>query len=367
MIKKWQQWTLLIGLVVMVSTAYSHQTSTAYLTLKSTENSTQGQYQIKLFDLAMLVDLDMDRSQTITWREVKSNLPAINNLMQSKLSFESERLPCQPIDELSLSMDAHFNEPFVVIDFTLICGADWPSQLEYRGVFDFNNGHKLLVNAEQGGFNFNRILDNDNQTMTLDTGRYSPWITFKQYTYQGVIHILIGLDHIMFLLCLLLSIFCLRTAGSQQLTLRSTVWQVVGLVNVFTVAHSLTLVLTALNWLSFPSRWVEIIIALTVALTALNNVWPFINRIKWITFLFGLMHGMGFAGVLGELGLPTDAKLMPILAFNLGVEMGQVALTVMAIPLLIWINRKFSHAQLSFRLASTLILILACYWVIQRF
>lgn len=354
------------GLMVNFS-VQSHQISTAYLTLDKTEEVIKGQYQVKLIDMAFQLNLDSDNNRSITWAEVKVAKPAIDQWLHSHLIFKKNTSQCGYARALELSMDSHFNEPYLRLDFILACDSKQLSELHYQGIFGLNSAHKLLVNVTDNNNQISRILTVENPVISLNQNNLSKWQTFKEYTQQGVIHILIGLDHIMFLLCLLLAAIIFKDKCSDRLNFKATTWNVLALVTVFTLAHSVTLVLTAMNWLAFPSRWVEIIIALTVAATALNNIWPFIRHLKTVTFLFGLIHGMGFAGVLGELGLPAEAKTWPIFAFNLGVELGQVMLIAVTLPILYYLNKSWARAQVGFRGVSGLILVLALYWVVERF
>ena len=105
-------------------------------------------------------------------------------------------------------------------------------------------------------------------------------------------------------------------------------------VTAFTVAHSITLSLAALGVISLPSRLVESAIAASVVLAALNNVCPVVYGGRWIiAFCFGLIHGFGFASVLTDLGLPQDSLLLALVAFNLGVELGQLAIVAVFLPI----------------------------------
>jgi hypothetical protein len=142
------------------------------------------------------------------------------------------------------------------------------------------------------------------------------WPTVTQYAWLGVEHILLGFDHILFVLGLTLLVRGVRTL----------VWTL----SAFTVAHSLTLSLSALGWFVAPSAAVELAIALSILLVAVeasNSSASLSKRYPWlVAFGFGLLHGFGFAGALVEIGLP-EARILPaLLAFNLGVELGQLAL-----------------------------------------
>jgi len=168
----------------------------------------------------------------------------------------------------------------------------------------------------------------------------------------GIEHILTGYDHLVFLACLLL-------AGGR---LRSQV----GIVSAFTVAHSVTLVLAAMRVVTPPDRFVEPAIAISIAYVAIENLVADPGRSRWPTaFGFGLIHGFGFAGTLDMLGLPLGQWLAAVLAFNIGVEIGQLAVVAIALPVVIAIARSSWHAQVV-RYASSAVLGLAVFWFVER-
>jgi len=122
----------------------------------------------------------------------------------------------------------------------------------------------------------------------------------------------------------------------------------------------------ALNWIEVSSKWVEVGIAITVLAAALNNIFPVIKKIAAVTFGFGLLHGMGFAGVLGELGLPEGQKLLSVLAFNLGVELGQLAIILVVLPFMFLINRYNLKPKYWLVGGSFLIALIAIMWIVER-
>jgi hypothetical protein len=143
----------------------------------------------------------------------------------------------------------------------------------------------------------------------------------------GVEHILTGYDHLLFLLALILR--------------GGNLWSLLKIITAFTIAHSITLALAALNILLLPERLIEATIALSIAYVAAENV--FLRKAvshRWaVSFLFGLVHGFGFSNVLRELGLPKDGLLWALLNFNLGVEAGQAVAVLIAVPALIYLRR----------------------------
>jgi hypothetical protein len=144
-------------------------------------------------------------------------------------------------------------------------------------------------------------------------------------------------------------------------------WDVARVVTAFTVAHSITLSLATLELVSLPSRAVEAAIAASVLLAALNNLHPVVLGRRWlVAFGFGLIHGFGFASVLAELGLPGDALLLALLAFNLGVELGQLAIVVVFLPLAYALRRSTLYRHVVFTGGSALIAVLAAVWFAER-
>jgi hypothetical protein len=150
---------------------------------------------------------------------------------------------------------------------------------------------------------------------------------FVAYLGLGVEHILLGFDHVLFVIALVLR-------GGRLLSLLT-------ILTAFTLAHSITLALSVLDLVSVPARIVEPLIALSIAYVAAENIFmrDAVSRRWAVSFLFGLMHGFGFAGALSEVGLPAEGLFAALLGFNLGVEAGQAAILAAILPLLLWLRR----------------------------
>ena len=141
----------------------------------------------------------------------------------------------------------------------------------------------------------------------------------------------------------------------------------VKVVTAFTAAHSITLSLAALGVVSLPSRLVESAIALSVVCAALNNIWPVVYEKRWaIAFCFGLIHGFGFAAVLADLGLPQASLLIALVAFNLGVELGQLVIVGIFLPVAYTLRATGLYQRVIFIYASASIALIAFLWLIQR-
>jgi hydrogenase/urease accessory protein HupE len=174
----------------------------------------------------------------------------------------------------------------------------------------------------------------------------------------GFKHILGGYDHILFVLSLLLVFAGLRTVLKYTLT--------------FTIAHSITLILAGSGLLTLSSNIVEPIIALSIAVLAISTVFFRKSKILknpnaklGIIFFFGLFHGLGFAGLLRDIQIPDDKFISSLLSFNIGIELGQLFIVALALPI-IYILRKKSWYDNFIKVAAVIISILALYWMFER-
>ncbi|MDP2317008.1 MAG: HupE/UreJ family protein [Pseudomonadota bacterium] len=196
------------------------------------------------------------------------------------------------------------------------------------------------------------VLDSNAPTAAY-TGASDPGAVAAQFLGLGVEHIWTGYDHLLFLLGLLLA----------AKSLRSMLFIVTG----FTVAHSITLSAAALGLVSLPSGVVEPAIAASIAYVGIENFWkPAPKRRVAVTFLLGLVHGFGFAGILAELGLPRDALTIALVCFNGGVELGQAAVVALALPLLLWMRRWSWWEARAVPAASVFVTLAGLYWLVER-
>lgn len=193
---------------------------------------------------------------------------------------------------------------------------------------------------------------------------------FAAYVQQGVWHIWSGYDHILFLMALLLPAVLLRVDGrwTPVSTFRAAAIAVVKTVTAFTAAHSITLTLAALGYIQVPSRLVESVIAASVLIAALNNVVPLfkIDRAWLMAFAFGLVHGLGFANVLFELGLPKQTLLLALVGFNVGVELGQLAIVAAFLPTAFYLRGTTLYARAVMQAGSAAIMLMAAVWFVER-
>ena len=350
----------------------AHQTSTAYLfgDLNS-RGGINAELQVRLFDLERAVGLDNDNNGELTWGEALSNVEAVEQYLVDALKFTRNQQQCATSFNGAWQLDTHFNEPYLLVPLSAQCGLQGELQVNYSGFFSIDTEHKVLLSFSSAEQNFSRVISDGSRQLSLDTINGNAWATFNEFVKQGAIHIWIGLDHILFLISLLLAtVFGLEKPGNRLMkkptSLRETGWKIFGVATTFTIAHSITLALTAINVIELSSAWVEVGIAISVLAAALNNIYPLVRKLTLVTFAFGLLHGMGFAGVLGELGLPSDQKLLSILAFNLGVEFGQLVIILAALPLMFLIQKNNWKPRFCLVAGSSIIALISILWIIQR-
>jgi hypothetical protein len=366
-------------LLCIANISHAHQLSTSYLNGSFNDTGVfSGEWQVRLYDLEQAIGIDADGDGKLRWQELQNRADAVTQYLQYHLQFSRDNKNCTTALEPQWQVDSHFNEGYVVLPVRAQCAINGEVTIYYSAFFDIDSQHKLLVSfaSEKSGRETiddtksasPRILSDTNRTLTINEASGSRLATFKEFVVQGAVHIWIGTDHILFLLSLLLTCALVRRnhAWVANNNLREIVVRTTWIVTAFTLAHSITLTATALHWIQLPSRWVEVGIAISVALTALNNIFPLVLRLGWLTFGFGLLHGMGFAGALGELGLPADQQTLTVLAFNLGVEIGQMAIVLVVLPLLIFLRKFFWYSRYSVTALSVIIFLVAAQWTLER-
>lgn len=356
-----------MGLCLLSSNVAAHQLSTAYIELNSLPNNPNvftGSWQIEIADLEYNIDFDQNNDGDITWREVLAQKVNLDAYVVTSVLAKQKGNQCAISLTGNLKMTERFNQPYLVMPIELNCFANGAIFIEYQALFAVNPNHKAIASINGQPF----VYSVKQSVFEFDLKSTSYLATFVEFSYQGVLHIWKGLDHILFLVALLLTCVLTRKSGqwcensSNKQIFIQTAW----IVTAFTIAHSITLTATALDFLSPNIQWVEIGIAISVLLAALNNIWPLVLRLGWITFAFGLLHGMGFASVLGDLGLSQDYTVLSVLAFNLGVELGQLAILAIAIPVLITIKRFNWYRKWAMPSGSLGIALIALLWSIER-
>ena len=232
-----------------------------------------------------------------------------------------------------------------------------PGTLTVSGtMFPYDPQHQTFINVYEGDALTQAIINAPHDRFDYFAGtRQGAFAVIKKFLPAGIHHILIGPDHLLFLVGLLL--------------LGGTIRQLAVVVTSFTVAHSITLTLAALNIVSPPARIIEPAIALSIVYVGADNLLVREGRDvrAWIAFAFGFIHGFGFANVLREMDLPARALGWSLFSFNIGVEIGQLMVVIVVASALAWLRQRSESAGRQLAFAGSVVVIAAgAFWFIQR-
>jgi hypothetical protein len=368
--------TGLAGLALLLATtgALAHKPSDSYLTLRGKAGSSDiaVRWDVALRDLDYVLQLDRDNNGELTWGEVRQREAEITRLATSHLALSVAGQACAWDTTAPLQLDQHSDGTYAVLSLAAHCPSlDAGLRARYSLFFDVDPSHRGLVQwIAPGGTAAQALIfgtESAEQPLTLQPA--GAWDTLRQYLVDGVWHIWIGYDHILFLLSLLLPAVLVRQDGRWVGAPRfgGATREVLKVVTAFTLAHSITLSLAALEIISLPSRLVESAIAASVVFAALNNLRGTIESKRWVmAFAFGLIHGFGFASVLADLGLPQGALVLALVGFNAGVELGQLAIVAVFLPLAFALRGTSFYRVGVLKAGSVLVAMLAAWWLVQR-
>lgn len=362
------------ALLLPALAVHAHTTSDSYLTLSSAGGALEARWDLSLKDLDFAIGLDENDDGAVTWRELQAAEQRVARYAASHLEVRAGGLVCTAVPR-EQKVTRHHGENYAALALSFRCG-DAPVhdiEVSYTLFFDENPGHRGLLVVEGGAPQTAIFRPEDSRVEIsfagdgMTTG--SALSAFTTFLVEGVWHILIGFDHILFLLALLLPAVLHREhrRWTARQGWRPVVLDVVRIVTAFTVAHSITLCTAALGVSRLPSTFVEAGIALSVALVAFNNIVPVFRDDRWtVTFALGLLHGFGFSSVLMDLGLPQDARVLSLLGFNLGVELGQLLIVALFLPLAYALRRTRLYQRVVLVGGSVVIAVIAMLWTVER-
>lgn len=258
---------------------------------------------------------------------------------------------------------------FVVVEWEVACAGELARlAIDLRAFFVVDQRHEAIVTVHEpnaaGDAAVVRAADPILHVHAGEPPGIAAWIA------AGIAHIWDGRDHVCFVLALLLVVMLVRHDGQWTTRPpRATLRHTATIITAFTLAHSLSLSAASLGWFSLPSRFVESMIAFSILYTAVENiVRPDVRWRSVLTFGFGLMHGLGFASVL-QVSLPPDHVIGPLLGFNLGVELGQLVIVMIALPLAWLCARELGAERYRRRVMPALSIVIAALaikWLIER-
>jgi hypothetical protein len=362
--------TLSLALIAAASTGWAHLASDSYLQIEIGDNGTvRGQWDIALRDVDVAVGLDADQDGTITWGELRGKTREIEAYAFGRLALSRGGVPCT-LEATDLLVDHHAGYAYAVLPFTTECPADGRLTLRYGLLFDLDPSHRGLLTVVTGGQFSTDVLTPDHAEITVARGPEQLGDQIAQFLAFGFEHILLGYDHLLFIAVLLVTAALRRPSGGQWMAidgLGRVLIETIKTLTAFTLAHAIVLTPAVLGVVSVPARVVEPAVALTIMLAAFDNIHPILPRLRWqVAFLFGLIHGLSFASVLGPMRLPPLGFAMALGSFNIGVEAGQIALALLLVPIAFALRNESLYRQLIAPGVSISALLLAGVWFLDR-
>jgi hypothetical protein len=355
-------------LLWVAGAAQAHSSSVGYVQVAEAQGDPRGvevEVDLALKDLALTLPIDADRDETITWAELSEARPDLEAMVGAGLRVSRGDAVCTLTPGL-LATRRYDDGAYATLRLAGSCPEDGRIAVASALFAGQDDRHRLFVTVGNGR---DAVVSIATPETAAAAATSRPGGTFPAFLRDGVHHILAGHDHLAFLLSLVLPAMLVRRGGRWHgaadvpARLREVFW----LVTSFTAAHSLTLSLAALGWVTPSMRAVEAIIAASVVLAALNNVRPLVSGRVWpLGLAFGFVHGFGFAGALAEVGLPDAARWRALLGFNLGVELGQLAVLAVVLPPLVAVRHRPGYARVVLPAVSLLIAAVAAGWLVQR-
>ena len=359
----------LVLVLVPAAPAAAHGVGQSTLRLRVDGARIEGDWEIHLGDARRALGLAPGLTGEAAFRDLQAHEPALRALLERSLTIRGDSLDCPcRMGPAPMAWNARFDDVVLAVGAT--CPAP-PARLTLGDtfLFDLDPSRRGYFSVEDArSFNVGVFRDRERR-VTFAVRQFNPAGTVVEFVREGIGHIASGADHLLFLLALLLPAVLVREAGRWRPRpgFGRALREVLKVVTAFTVAHSITLAFGFLGVIRLPEAWIETGIALSVFAAAWNNLRPFLPGRAWgMAFLFGLVHGLGFAGALANLALPLRARGLALAAFNLGVEAGQVAIVLLVLPVLYAASRRAWYPRLGMGVGSLAIAFLAVVWALER-
>jgi len=362
-----------------VSTAFGHTGNESYVYLDIYDNTVEGRVEFPINDLNEVLGTDFPTNADRALEAAEAERELLHEYTGEHLELREQEGGEWPIvmgDIETLGA----NGGYIIVNFAVdkeFASVPRTFTVAYDGIMHAKperNG-LLLIGTDWGSGTFNNEAEEllrftpEAPAQEVDLGGTSFWKGFTGVVVLGAEHIEIGSDHILFILALVLPsvlVFSRLVGWQPSASFGASLWRVLKIVTMFTVAHTITLTLGGLGIIEFPPVLVETVIAVSIILAALHNILPiFVNKEWIIAFVFGLFHGFGFAGLLSDLGLTQSRQFVSLLGFNVGIELGQAAIILMVFPAL-FIARRTRAYRPGMYAASVLLIVVAAAWVLDR-
>jgi hypothetical protein len=350
---------------------FAHQTGNSYLTIRDTEGQLTLELDFIVRDLGYLLQTPGQADTSAPGPDqLQAMQPAITKVINESLAVEmdGEVVPfvfdaqSVVLHNDGLYVRQRFKAPPVdpVVKFVVV---------RYQFFTENDKLGRAFFKLRLGEEELSSVFDQSNAIQRFAMGETKRWSTIGLFVEEGARHVLAGPDHLLFLLTLLLPGLMLLHPASTGSQGQGRVAEKFALkvITAFTVAHSITLAFSVLGWVSLPDRFIESMIALSIMVSAALNLQSRFQFNHWkMAFFFGLIHGMGFANGLKELGLSPMYFLETLFAFNVGVELGQVsAVVLVALPVVLVVKSQ-AGKQALLRWGSVAVFLVALVWLVER-
>ncbi len=345
----------------------AHNTDYARLVLDINNNTINAQLELTVADLEYKIGLDRDFNGKITWGELSENSDRLFKYVRDGIKIQNNKKTCK-VSYQGLKVNQRIQKNYALLELAVQC----PDKVQtltvnYQLMFDVDAKHKLILGINEADKSVTRILTANKPEINYSR-KNSSWGNID-FILSGIEHIWIGYDHILFLLCLLLAAIKTQKSGKQgsRKPIRKIMIEVIKLVTAFTIAHSVTFLLANFGIVKISPDLTEAVIALTVVMVALNNIFNVFDSGLWkIVFALGLVHGLGFANVMSALELSKAQSVLSILMFNAGVEIGQLLLIIIFVPVLVLLSGYKLYFKYLRPGMSWFISIIGVMWFIER-
>jgi hydrogenase/urease accessory protein HupE len=343
---------VVVAACLLARPAAAHPVPFSYLDLRLQPDAIEGTLVAHMFDLAH--DLHIDPAERLLDPAVAAQQSAaIARLFAGRLTVAADGVTLTPVWSAA-EVVADRQSLKLAVRYALSARAGTVAVT--ATMFPYDPQHQTFLNIYEGSALTQAILDGGRTTFEYFAGtRQGAFAVVQKFLPAGIHHILIGPDHLLFLVGLLL--------------LGGTVRQLAVIVTSFTVAHSITLSLAALNIVSPPARLIEPAIALSIVYVGADNLLIRDGRDvrAWIAFAFGFIHGFGFANVLREMELPARALGWSLFSFNVGVEIGQLLVVGVVATALAALRARSEAAGRQLAFAGSIVVMAAgAFWFVQR-
>ncbi len=358
---------VIVALVAFGGVARAHQSSIKYADVTVEKERAVVRMTIAPADVTQPLGLDEAARPTVAEALAPATLDRMTAFVASWVALRTPDGTTCTIASPRAAPDA--DGKFIDVTWDATCGAGIDKLvLDFTRFFALDQRHEAIVSVHAPGEQVEPIVVRiSDPILTVTPGQSTSLLGWIRH---GMDHIYGGLDHVAFVLTLLLIVSIQRVGGEWKL--RSpwlAIRQTAIIITAFTIAHSASLIAASLGYISLPSRFVESMIAASIVYTALEDIIR--PEVRWryaLTFAFGLIHGLGFASMLAEL-LPQDQVIVPLITFNVGVELGQLSIVVVAIPILWGIARLVGpsrYRRIVIPVAAVPLALVGIKWLIER-